>query len=86
VSSSRQLGWISAVALVVASMIGTGVFTTSGFLLADLKSPWLVLAAWFIGGILAALGALRAFSTWFVSRRDRFSNILKLGKCLGIMP
>lgn len=45
-------------ALVVASMIGTGVFTTSGFLLADLKSPWLVLAAWFTGGILAALGAL----------------------------
>jgi APA family basic amino acid/polyamine antiporter len=58
VSSNRQLGWVSAVALVVASMIGTGVFTTSGFLLADLKSPWLVLAAWFIGGILAALGAL----------------------------
>ena len=57
-SSNRQLGWISAVALVVASMIGTGVFTTSGFLLADLKSPWLVLAAWFTGGILAALGAL----------------------------
>lgn len=45
----------SAVALVVASMIGTGVFTTSGFLLADLKSPWLVVAAWFVGGILAAL-------------------------------
>ncbi len=45
-------------ALVVASMIGTGVFTTSGFLLADLKSPWLVLAAWAIGGVLATLGAL----------------------------
>jgi basic amino acid/polyamine antiporter, APA family len=58
VSSTRQLGLSSAVALVVASMIGTGVFTTSGFLLADLKSPGLVLASWFIGGILAALGAL----------------------------
>jgi len=39
-------------------MIGTGVFTTSGFLLADLKSPWLVLAAWTVGGIIATLGAL----------------------------
>jgi len=58
VNSSRQLGLSSAVALVVASMIGTGVFTTSGFLLADLKSRWLVLAAWFVGGTLAALGAL----------------------------
>lgn len=45
-------------ALVVASMIGTGVFTTSGFLLADLKSPWLVLVAWVLGGGLATLGAL----------------------------
>lgn len=39
-------------------MIGTGVFTTSGFLLADLKSPWLVLLVWLLGGVLAALGAL----------------------------
>lgn len=39
-------------------MIGTGVFTTSGFLVADLKSPWLVLAAWAVGGFIAALGAL----------------------------
>lgn len=57
-NTARQLGLTSAVALVVASMIGTGVFTTSGFLLADLKSPWLVLVAWAVGGVLATLGAL----------------------------
>ncbi len=45
-------------ALVVASMIGSGVFTTSGFLLGDLGSPGRVLAAWLIGGVLATLGAL----------------------------
>lgn len=39
-------------------MVGTGVFTTSGFLLADLKSRGLVLLAWAVGGLLAALGAL----------------------------
>lgn len=54
----RTLGFWSATALVVASMLGTGVFTTSGFLLADLKSPWLVLAAWAVGGVVATLGAL----------------------------
>lgn len=54
----RQLGLTSATALVVANMIGTGVFTTSGFLLADLKSPWIVLAAWAVGGVIATLGAL----------------------------
>jgi len=54
----RQLGMVSAIALVVASMIGSGVFTTSGFLLADLGSPARVLAAWLVGGVLAVLGAL----------------------------
>ncbi len=45
-------------ALVVASMIGSGVFTTSGFLLADLGSPARVLWTWVAGGVLAMLGAL----------------------------
>lgn len=45
-------------AIVVASMIGTGVFTTSGFLLTDLHAPRRVIAAWVVGGILAGLGAL----------------------------
>ena len=54
----RQLGLVSASALVVASMIGSGVFTTSGFLLADLQTPGRVLAAWLGGGVLALLGAL----------------------------
>lgn len=54
----RRLGLFSATTLVVASMIGTGAFTTSGFLLADLKSPWRVLLAWLVGGLLAACGAL----------------------------
>ena len=56
--STRSLGLATATALVVANMVGTGVFTTSGFLLADLKSPWPVLGVWLVGGVLAALGAL----------------------------
>ncbi|WP_104430207.1 APC family permease [Methylobacter tundripaludum] len=53
-----RLGLFSSTALVVASMAGTGVFTTSGFLLAELKSPWLVLLIWLFGGALAICGAL----------------------------
>jgi APA family basic amino acid/polyamine antiporter len=56
--SERRLGPGSAVALVVAAMIGTGVFTTSGFLLETLPSPWAVLAVWAVGGLVAALGAV----------------------------
>lgn len=55
--SKRQLGLITATAIVIANMIGTGVFTTSGFLLKDLQSPWRVLAVWLVGGVMAALGA-----------------------------
>jgi APA family basic amino acid/polyamine antiporter len=44
--------------LVVANMIGAGVFTTSGLALGDLGSPLRVLAAWLIGGLLALCGAL----------------------------
>jgi basic amino acid/polyamine antiporter, APA family len=58
VTPQRSLGLTSATALVVANMIGAGVFSTSGFLLADLGSPWYVLAAWAVGGLQAALGAM----------------------------
>lgn len=56
--SPRRLGLTSAVALVVANMIGAGVFTTSGFALADLGTPERVLAAWAIGGAIALCGAI----------------------------
>ena len=39
-------------------MIGAGVFTTSGFALADVGTPQRVLAAWLIGGGVAVCGAL----------------------------
>lgn len=48
----------SAINVVIASMIGAGVYTTSGFALADLGSPLLVLAAWLVGGFLALCGAI----------------------------
>lgn len=54
----RTLGLTSATAIVVASMIGAGVFTSSGFALADLGSPARVLLAWAVGGITATCGAL----------------------------
>jgi len=54
----RRLGPGSATALVVANMVGTGVFTTSGILMDILGSPWLVLLTWLLGGVTALLGAL----------------------------
>ena len=45
-------------ALVVTGMIGSGVFTTSGFALESLGSPAAVLAAWAVGGLIASCGAI----------------------------
>jgi basic amino acid/polyamine antiporter, APA family len=47
----------SATCLVVANMIGIGVFTSSGYLMGDLKSGWTVVFAWVLGGLIAMMGA-----------------------------
>jgi len=53
----RQLGlWVTA-AIVIANMIGTGVFTTTGFMAGDLKDPQSILVAWIVGGFVALAGA-----------------------------
>ena len=53
-----RFGLLTLVSLVVANMIGAGVFTTSGFALADLGTPDRVMVAWLTGGVLAVCGAL----------------------------
>ena len=53
-----RFGLFTLVGLVVANMIGAGVFTTSGFALADLGTPDRVMLAWLTGGLLAVCGAL----------------------------
>lgn len=55
---SRPFGPVSAIALVVANMVGAGVFTTSGFSLADLGSRPRVLLAWTVGAVIALCGAV----------------------------
>lgn len=57
-SDRRRLGLPTLSGIVVANMVGAGVFTTSGFALADLGSPGWVMAAWAVGGVLALLGAV----------------------------
>ena len=53
---ARLSAW-HAGALVVGSMIGTGVFTTSGLLMAQVGSRGAVLLIWAAGGLLALMGA-----------------------------
>lgn len=54
----RRLGLGTATSVVVANMIGTGIFTTTGLMLGRVESGGLVLACWALGGIIAVCGAL----------------------------
>ncbi len=52
------IGYAGALALVVANMVGTGVFTTLGLQAASVANPLALLALWALGGLVALAGAL----------------------------
>jgi APA family basic amino acid/polyamine antiporter len=54
----RKLGLFPATNIVVANMIGAGIFTTTGLLMSGLNNPLLMLALWVAGGLIALCGAL----------------------------
>ncbi len=54
----RTVGLDTAAALVIANTVGSGIFTTSGFIARDLGSPWWLLALWIAGGMIEFVGAL----------------------------
>ncbi|MCZ6836746.1 MAG: amino acid permease [Planctomycetota bacterium] len=55
---SKHVRFRSAAALVVANIIGAGIFTTTGFQASALGHPGWILALWVVGGVLALCGAL----------------------------
>ncbi|KKN99148.1 APC family permease [Pseudohongiella sp.] len=48
----------TAIAVVVANMVGTGVFTSLGYQIIDIKSTFVLLMLWLVGGVAALCGAL----------------------------
>jgi basic amino acid/polyamine antiporter, APA family len=54
----RQLGLFPATNIVVANMVGAGIFTTSGLLMAGLHDPLIMMILWTVGGLIAICGAL----------------------------
>lgn len=53
----KKIPVYTAAAIVVANMIGTGVFTSLGFQLSVVQNTWTILLLWLAGGILALFGA-----------------------------
>ena len=54
----RTINLRSATGVVIANMIGSGIFVTAGIIAGKLPGPIWVLSLWIIGGIIALLGAL----------------------------
>jgi len=54
----RKLGIFPVINIVVANIIGAGIFTTTGYLMGFLGNPVIMLSLWLTGGLIALCGAL----------------------------
>ena len=52
-----SLGVPTATAVVIAAMVGSGVFTTLGFQVAEIRSTFAIMMVWLVGGVVALCGA-----------------------------
>lgn len=53
----KKIGWKTATAIVISNMVGTGVFTSLGYQVPELRNTFTIILLWTIGGILALIGA-----------------------------
>jgi APA family basic amino acid/polyamine antiporter len=56
-ASAGMVSGLTATAIVIADMVGVGVFTSLGFQVADIKSGFALLLLWIVGGVVAICGA-----------------------------
>ncbi len=54
----RKLGLFSVVNIVIANIVGAGIFTTTGYLMNYIGNPIVMLVLWVVGGLIALCGAL----------------------------
>src|SRR6202042_385668 len=57
-ATAGTVSWVTATAIVVADMVGVGVFTSLGFQVLGITSGFSLLLLWIVGGIVAICGAL----------------------------
>lgn len=58
VTATNKFAYTTVAAVVIANMIGTGVFTSLGFQLLELRSGFVLLSLWAVGGLIALCGAM----------------------------
>jgi APA family basic amino acid/polyamine antiporter len=55
---TTKFRYTTVTAVVIANMIGTGVFTSLGFQLLDIQSGFTILLLWVLGGVIALCGSM----------------------------
>jgi len=77
---TKKFSIYTAISLVVANMIGTGVFTSLGFQVIDMNSGFAIILLWIIGGIVALTGAFcyAELSTLFPRSGGEFNYLSNL--------
>jgi APA family basic amino acid/polyamine antiporter len=78
----------TATAIVVADMIGVGVFTSLGFQVTDITSGFMLLLLWFVGGVVALCGAFcyAELATMFPRSSGEYNFLTRIyGPAFGFM-
>ncbi|HOO72498.1 MAG TPA: amino acid permease [Spirochaetota bacterium] len=81
----RQLGPVSGVLIIIADMIGSGIFMTTGNVLGMTGNALLVLALWLLGGAAAIAGTL-CYAELATMWPDEGGEYVYLKKSFGLLP
>ena len=81
----RQLGLASAILIIIADIIGTGIFVTTGSVLGMTGNSAIVLCLWIVGGLVAVTGAL-CYAELATMWPDDGGEYIYLKKIYGYLP
>ncbi|POR40233.1 amino acid permease [Methylobacterium sp. V23] len=85
---TSAISTLTATAIVVADMIGVGVFTSLGFQVTDITSGFTLLLLWFVGGVVALCGAFcyAELATMFPRSSGEYNFLTRMyGPAFGFM-
>lgn len=85
VTLKRQVGLVSCVALIVGTIIGSGIFISPVYVLKETQSVGMSLVIWFLGGTLAMIGAL-CFSELGTMIPKSGGTYIYVLECMGPIP
>lgn len=82
---ARRVTGFTAACVLVSNVIGTGIFTTTGFLARDIGDPLRILALWVIGAVLALAGAV-SYSELGAAMPDAGGEYVYIREAYGRIP